>query len=321
MLLSLTLGIATGFYLMPTLFAAAPLDLRRTQILLQALHTGPSRPEIVVFGNSIAMCGIDARAIETGLPGSPISWNLSSPGQTLAESFLYLQELPRSVRTIVYVLPIGNLESPAAFNPYVINAFYMYGYRPSKATRELLTAIYKPSEVIPLMQPNLAQRFEARWAVRNSVDTGLRQLLRPDLELQRSLEDLHHPAPYTQRLPSEKLDRELRDLLTTHGRGEFRPAPAQMRLLSNMVTTALRDQRHVVLAFAPIHPTVLEGFGAEFTPALEEFIAGLDHRSGVSVLDATQLLTGDDFIDAVHPTSAGAHRWTVRLVETLAELN
>ena len=110
MLLSaVIIGLGFGSLGVPAL-RKIPNDLQRTSVILRALKS--RRPAVVVFGDSVIMNGVDAAIISAQLPGSPQVLNLSSTGQTLAESYLYYQELPRSVQTVVQAVRVPYLFSP-----------------------------------------------------------------------------------------------------------------------------------------------------------------------------------------------------------------
>lgn len=310
--LALALGAGLGLAAMPRLFAAVPHDLRRTRVALRALAEAP--PRLAVFGNSVAMCGIDAGAL-AGADGAP-AYNLSSTGQTLAEGFLYYQELREPTHTLVYSLSSFALESPVAFNAHVVNAFVLYGYRPQLATQRALEGAFPAAALRELGEPPLTQRFEARWVVRELIDSGLRQLVRRDLDLERAFTDLEFPAPYTKKLPPEQLEAELRKSLGARPPGPFRAAPEQLALLAQVLEQASADGRRVLLALAPIHPRLREGYGPEFRAPLVA-LAERWRAEGALVLDSTELLEADAFIDPVHPTGEGAARWTAAIAAAL----
>jgi hypothetical protein len=312
LVLALASGAAAALAAMPRFFASVPHDLRRTRLILDALAAQP--PALAVFGNSVAMNGIDAAALD----GQGPAYNLSSPGQTPAEGFLYYQELPAATRTLVYSLSTFALEWSGAFNPQVVNAFLVYGYRPGPATLELLRGAFPPADLADLSEPAVVQRFAARWVIREQIDFGVRRLVRRDLDLDRAFNDLVFPTQYTQALPPAKMDAEIRKALDQRPPGPFRAAPTQVALLDAIAARARGEGREVLFALAPVHPRLLEGYGPEFRAPLAELARHL-RAGGARVADATDLLEAAEFVDPVHPSRAGAQRWTALLAAALAE--
>ncbi len=111
------LGAALAWLVSPTLFRALPTDLTRTRVLLDALGDPQAgAPRIVSFGSSVGMAALDMQTIAAQLPGEPLSWNLSSTGQALAESYLYYQELPDSVSTVIQMVNLRGLKNAEVLN-------------------------------------------------------------------------------------------------------------------------------------------------------------------------------------------------------------
>ena len=66
------------------MFRNTPTDISRIGVLLEALRDAPEQPEVLVFGNSIVMSGIDAAQLGAELPDHPRAWNFASTGQSHA---------------------------------------------------------------------------------------------------------------------------------------------------------------------------------------------------------------------------------------------
>jgi hypothetical protein len=74
----------------------------RTSIILDKLHDKQFLPDMIVFGSSKAMMGIDGYQMTKEL-GVEV-YNFSSTGQPPIESSLYYGLLPNSVKTIVQII-------------------------------------------------------------------------------------------------------------------------------------------------------------------------------------------------------------------------
>jgi hypothetical protein len=316
-LLAIAVGAGAGLAAIPSIFVRVPHDLRRTAVLLSALRAGEPTPSVAVFGNSIAMCGIDGGALQASLGSGATAMNLSSTGQTLAESLLYYQELPAATRTLVYAVPPMAFESGIAFNAHVYNAFVLSGYALDSWTRGALEDAFPPADLGALGEPAIAQRFEGRWVIREWIDGGLRRLVRRDLDLERAYTDLRFPAPYTRKVPADALESELARLIAGRKPGPLVPAESQVQLVRSLLEKARADGRRVVVALAPVHPRLLAAWGPEYLAPVRELAAQLG-GAGADVIDSTELLDAGSFIDSVHPTPEAASRWTAAVAAAIA---
>jgi hypothetical protein len=317
--LALLAGFAVGVGAMPALFGAAANDFRRIDLLFRALRETSPPPDLLVFGNSVTMNGIDARAFEGAVPDVRTALNFASTGQSIAEAFLLYQEIPAATKRVVYAIPADALESNVAFNPHAYNAFVMYGYEAEPATLAALRESYAAVHVADLDRSWLEQRIEARWVFRTVLDKSMRGWVRPDLNLDRAFRDLRYPAAYTHRLPEARLRDELAQRVAIRPPGALRVSDPSRRLLAELVRSAQRDDRRIALALAPIHPAFREAWGAEFVDSVRAFAATFEADTRVQVIDATTILEDAQFVDSVHPGAEGAARWTRKIAAALAD--
>jgi len=318
LLVALGAGIALPYAAMPALFPRIPTDLSRVRLVLEALRDAARQPEVVVFGSSRVMSGVDARQLSQALPSRPLAYNLSSPGQSLAESYLFYQELPAGVRVVVQMASLAELASPHTLERQKFNAFYLNGYRPNARTREVLGDAFGDPLLEILDASDASQRFQGRWALRQLVDTSLRRWLRRDLTLSNAERDLFHPQGYTERFPPDKRARAIARRVKTVSGNDLVIDTHKKQLLDAMVADAAEAGRTVVLFIPPTHPTVHEAMPEASFAKLEELLAELSMGSGVRVADTTHVLTAEHFVDDVHPTNEGAVLVTRRLGDALA---
>lgn len=139
---SLLAGVATALAVMPIVFRNTPTDISRIGVLLDALRDSDESPEVMVFGNSIVMSGIDAVQLGSELPARPLAWNLASTGQSLAESAMITRELPASARIAIYATPLRPDVRKVPLHSQKGNAYYLYGFRPSDETLQMLSGIH-----------------------------------------------------------------------------------------------------------------------------------------------------------------------------------
>ncbi len=251
---------------------------------------------MVVFGDSRAEAGVDASRL------SPLAHNLSSHSQTLAQAYLFYQELPDSVRVIIQIVTPQQLGSPAAFDTHVYNAMYMYGYRPTEETKRTLTGAF--GMVPDLAVSDTGQRLEARWPLRQVLESWLRHTVRRDLMLTREQDDLFFPTAYTARI--SKLSFEKGIQLLQDRPTPARIAPQQRRILTAMAVAAKSSSRRLLLVVAPVHPRSIGPSSAQFANEVRRFA----NENGVGSADATNLLDDGQFVDPLHANQRGAQKLT-----------
>ncbi|HWW59863.1 MAG TPA: hypothetical protein VN181_00720 [Thermoanaerobaculia bacterium] len=141
-------------------------------------------------------------------------------------------------------------------------------------------------------------RTRERRDVRVALESNLRDLIRPDPDRNRGMHDLYFPAP---RHPRESgyLPRQLLGDL------EHRTAPYLPRAEQVRVLRAIAANRRVLFVLAPVHPRV-RALRPDLLPRFRAAVAS----AGIDVLDLTELLDAQEFVDPTHATLAGAARMT-----------
>lgn len=320
------LGAMVAALLIPSMFARIETDLERTKFLLASVKDVKSGrlppPEIVVLGNSVTMNGVDSAVIAKALEGSPRVYNFSSTGQSVAEGYLYLQELPKETKAVVLVVSPGNLEDDKLPSPDVYNTFYMQGYRPSARTLNTLERIFKdpkqPNATDFLSRNEVQQRFHSRWAVSQVPDTEFRKRIRKDLDTSNSIKSLTYPAPYSK--PISKSNFKL--LLPTYNKersvAEFAPLKTQIELINQIKADLSEQGRRLFIVLAPMHPKRLTFLGPKWDESLRQWAAAKPFGE-VPMLDLSQALERDDlFLDVVHPSREGADMLSSHIAVFLA---
>lgn len=314
LLAALLAGIGLALAAMPLMFRATPTDVSRIGTILEALRAPGFEPRICVFGNSVIMSGIDGRRLSQALPGHPLAVNLASTGQSTVESYLLQQELPDSVRVVVQHLAVSGAGEENPLEEQKYNTFYMYGFRPSEDVRRTLDEIYGDSVSSILAASGLSQRFQARWALRQLVDTRVRLLLRRDLTLSTAETDLYHPQRYATPVGPGKLARSVQETLTRL-EGGLGVSARRRQLIAAAAASARERGRELFVLLPPVHPRIRSALGPALPAAIGRLVAELQP---VRVIDATESLTEAHFIDALHPTNSGAEIATDLLARQLA---
>lgn len=309
LVLSTALGVAVALQMLPVLFRSIETDLSRSQILLAALRKNDPAIHTVALGNSVIMCGIDARRL-TPAPRNPgQAINLSSTGQSLLESLLYYQELPASISTVIQAVSPYEAVNAPELPEQKYNALYLYGYRPKPQTAQQIDAIaaLASASPSPLHHSDLDQVFQGRWAMRSMVDTGARQWLRRDLQLDAS-NDLFFPHVYTARIPSTKyrsaIEGQIQALTSLADSSALNPAV--MQVLTSIHEACRSSNKRLVFLLPPINPQIRAAISSTSHESLVQFLQTLTQNTSASIIDASALLPEDQFVDAMHPTKSGA---------------
>lgn len=315
------LGALTAAAVMPKVFGRIETDLERTKFLLKSNREIKSgrlpAPEILVLGNSVTMNGVDTAMVSTQMSRKPLIYNFSSTGQSIAEGYLYLQELVPATKEVVLVVSPGNLETDVMPPEDVVNTFYMQGYRPNKETVATLQSVFGDKDTEFLRLNDLQQRFHARWAISQMPDTELRKKIRKDLETSKSIKSLTYPAPYTKRIPQDNFEKLLPTYNKPRQSPNFSPLRTQLDLIEKIAGQVKAGGRKFAVVLAPLHPRRLSFAGPEFVASLHTWAQSKPFGSGVPVLDLSDVLNEDQFIDVVHPTREGADILSSRIGQFL----
>jgi hypothetical protein len=299
-------GILIAQCILPMMTRALPNDLARNRTILDALQHG--RPQMVIFGDSRAEAGLDARQLSREMPGSPLVYNLATHSQTVAQAFLFHQQLPSSVSILIQFVTPENLGSSSPLDTHVFNSMFQYGYRPSEQTASILASCFGPSFGNSLRRSDLQQRFDGRWVVRQAVDSVVRSRLRRDLAFAREQNDLFFPSAYTRRIGAQNFALEI---AKAKERGSARMTVPQRCVIDAMIEHAHAARWRVVFVLTPMHPDVRR-------PEIEKALAAEIRERGGELLDLSDALEDADFVDPLHASARGAAKITSRLAAALA---
>jgi hypothetical protein len=321
-----TMGVATllgafiAFAGMPAVFKKVPTDLERTRVLIKDVRSIQSgalqSPDIVILGNSVTMNGVDADLVAGRIARKPKIYNFSSTGQSVAESFLYFQELSAKTKHVVLVVPTRNLETDGLPPKDVANAFYMNGYRIKPSTQSVLNAVFR-DEATMLARNDIEQRFASRWVLSQVVDTVVRKKLRKDMETSKSIQSLSYPAPYSKKIGASEFEKLLPSYESERVPGPFHPLEKQVVMIRKMGEQLASNGAKLWVVFAPLNPRRFETLGNKYVESVATYSQFAPFGPDVKVLDLTSLLSADDFIDVVHPTRAGAEKISMRIGDFL----
>jgi len=303
-------GVGLALLAAPALFKIVPTDLSRTAVLLQTLQDPPGEPEYVVFGNSVIMQGIDTNELSTYLKGDPLGYNLSSTGQNLLESALYYQELPDSVNTVIQFVQPDLMTGGPMIEPQKYNALYMYGYRPDADTRNLITSVFHtPGEKL-LNIGYFEHAFDSRWAVRQAIDTFVRNTVRSDMTLDVARDDLFFPSSRGNAKSEAKLNIDLKRAYEGKADDEYKFVTQGRTQLKLMIERNRREGRRTVIVIPPIHPRAKEYEPAARRDEIHRQFEVFAEMNDVELINTLDAVPAELFIDARHTSVKGAELLT-----------
>jgi hypothetical protein len=302
-------------------FSNAPNDLRRTQVLLDALDNEAEKPRFVVMGNSVVMSGIDTQIIGALFPGNPLGYNLATTGQNPVDSFLYYQNLPGSVELIVQFTTPRFAVGRDAIEVQKYNAMYMYGYRPEPETVAELTRIFASRVTDIFAMSELQQRFLSRWAIKQAADNYIRQFARDDLSFESYTFDLYAPNNGARRLSDELMERALQRRYTGSKGFKYRPRKEKTDFYASANRVAVSKNIDYVLVISPIHPSVHEMYDEGWYEQVRRYFATASTAGEFPLIDATDAVSEEYYVDAVHLSEAGAAVLSRFIASELQRLN
>jgi hypothetical protein len=307
---AVAVGVGLAVAASSWVFEVAPNDLRRTKVLLDALSDESNKPQFVVMGNSVVMSGIDTDHMGELLALDEPGYNLATTGQNPVDSFLYYQNLPDSVELIVQFSTARFAVGRDAIETQKYNAMYMYGYRPDERTKAYLEEVFDDRVEDIFAMSGLEHRFLSRWAIKQAADNWVRQLARADLSFEASTYDLYSPNNGARRLSDDLMERALlrsypRDISVDMSFG-YRPNREKIDFYSQAGRLAADRNIDFVLAISPLHPKVHELYGEAWFADMRAFFAEAGKVGDFPVIDATDAIADEYFVDALHLSEAGA---------------
>jgi hypothetical protein len=87
--------------------------------------------------------------------------------------------------------------------------------------------------------------------------------------------------------------------------------------LGHIAARATAGERRLLVVLPPVNPGVRAALGGALPEPVASALERLRERPRAALLDLRELLEEDEFIDAVHPTSEGARRFTAAVAEAL----
>lgn len=281
-----------------------PNDLSRHQLIAEKLNNNTDDAEIVIFGSSLSMFGVDAKEISNNLPQKPIAYNLSSVGQAIPEGIYFMSQIKGKVKNVVHCIGYKNLNETGYYlGDSKAISMLMNGYKLKPSTKDL---IKHPNE--NLEKSKLQVGFESRTFIKSALHNVLRKAMDSE-SFNDKINDLYYPYIYEKdrhnNYPNYKVDIDY----TSYS---VKDTMANMVVDINAFLAKNNIKYHLIII--PLNPDM----GMPSTKAHNKFMAQVNKKlKGIDVLDLSHLLPSEDFYDAFHPNTKGAKKIAQKIAEHL----
>lgn len=288
----------------PYVYKLFPNDYSRIGIILDALKTRTVTPEIVVFGNSKAMSGVDANMIQEHLSGNPETYNFSSVGQSIGESLLFYPMLPDDTKAVIQCFKLEEFTQPLVFNEPAIIALKMGKYPMNEDIKQLLPKTFWEK----LDKPDVYYNFKSRQTVSSGLIRFLRLHLDEDAPDSGILDDLKFPYLFPSdidKAPNYQTVIQMLEKEDYSWADDFSISEECKDLL--IKANDYLERKNVKLYIAIIsHAPDVKGLSSE---KQEKIIGKLQEElPQLKFIDCRKSLTSDDFYDPLHPNKKGAEK-------------
>ena len=312
-ILVISAGLLAALLATPYLYRALPSDFERTALIINTLNNPSGDPEVILFGNSILMSGIDALTLRDNLAGEPLTFNLSSTGQQLTESILYYEMLPPNVTTVVqFIRAEQTSRPPDSLSDIIAGNLRMYGYEPGPSTKALM-----PAKMLSYFDASWWKaNFDARVIVPNSINRSMRSLLRKDLDLAGVAEELYFPNVYESKLNEQEYAKLVARYNPTNALNTFTPDKATLSLLKKAASSLSERNIRFVVVIYPINPR-LNNFTNAYRNGIGQFVKS-DVKGSLDIIDLSGAVRAADFIDHWHISRDGAVKLSKKLATKLS---
>ena len=305
------LGFLGANLLTPWLYRQVPSDFKRTQFLIKKLKDPELSPDVMVFGNSIGMSGINAQIIVDSLDQYARCYNFSSVGQSIYESALYYPMLPGSTKLVVQLIRADLLaESLPKLDQEELRNFYFFGYDFGQAIDKSLEVDMGLDYINNTSALDL--NYQSRTVIANFLNNSIRNIMRKDLDLDRLNRELLFPNVYKSPISTKKMQQMISLYNPKEPLNYFQPNEETLQYFEKV--QAYFDSRGIefVVGIYPINPN-LNNFTEQYKASIEQRLKDLK----VPFFDFSNKLVMEDFIDHWHISRTGAEKLTQHLVQRL----
>lgn len=303
------LGASAGFLLLANVWlprVGMGRELQRIPEIAAFAAAAPAdpdrRPLIVLVGDSIMAEGVDTRIVERGAPDwrvRNLGINANTPAELSVQLPTILRARPQAVGLEVRADDLGE---PGTIQTDRAYAYAYAGYAARLAAPPDLSALDRRT-IEALHSSRFAQIMRFRSVPIRTLNAAIRVRLSPHLRVTRD-DDWTAPFNLTASISGGVLDDHIRRTIDGVHRRTSGGTDTGGRTIELLVKQIADAGATPVLIIPPQHPDLRDQI-AVLTDHLREKAGELAARSGGMLIDASSLLTADQFADALHPNEAG----------------
>ena len=287
-----------------------PQEFSRTAFLIETSQKG-MEAEAVIFGNSIAMSGINAGRLAALSNSIDLAYNLASNGQYLNESILYYPSVQAPTTLVVQMLRSTELSQPfKKIDRAVLRNFYFGGYNFNTDVEQLfkldLGLNYTKN------RGNIFLKNDHRGLLVNSLNTILKNGLRSDMKEKEKETDLIFPNIYTKQLPQDKLQILINKYNPPKELKSFDIHPDKAAFIYRAQKYFAGKGIKYVVAILPFHDGL-----TSYSPNYKYLVNQRVERSQLPIVSLIDDMAPEEFVDHCHLSKQGASHLTDRLYEEL----
>ncbi len=315
------LGVALGWFLLsdallPTIGVGS---VERIVALGRHLQSPfPHRPTLALLGNSITREGVDAPLVEQSAPPGWQVENLAISGSGITEFLILAPKLlaAKPAAVAVGILPeqLGRLVDVHVDKAFAYARGGFVAAWPPSWNRSTFPGLEDKS-YLALRSTPWEQDLHFRRAPLNELAESLRKRMRGALR-QTPVDNWRDPYEMLVSVQPDTLDLHLQQVEQTLASRMRDGTAAGSAEIETLVGAIAQADALPILVILPQHPRLrpsLKPYLAELKILLERLAAERD----ILVLDAADLLSTDDFADAVHFNAQGREKFSQFLGQRL----
>ena len=295
----------------PTLHAHLPSDFSRTNFILNTILKEKPQAELMVFGNSIAMSGINTKLIKDEFQLDSEAYNFASNGQYFSESLLYYPLISNDCKLVLQMVRSIELEQNLQkLDSSILRNFHFGNYNLNENIEKELDIDIGLEYLQDASQMKL--NYDHRGVLVNALNNSIRSTLRKDLNLEKLKEELYFPNVYTSKISEEKLKKMIQLHNPNPPKKSFDPSDEILELISKIQSYfAAKGIRYALVVF-PYNP-VLDNYTADYISSLNQFV----DQSELPIISLANTLSPKDFVDHCHLSKEGGGKLTEILINKL----
>jgi len=282
-------------------------DGTRIDLMCKWVDDDKIQPEVVVFGGSDAMSGVNGYLLQDKLGENMIS--MTCTGQSASLASLFFSKLSNNTkivihcRAVVTTLENGEPESIGA------SRLIYNGYELDSITKVFIGK----NNVKKFDETRLHATFELRGFLKEGVNTILRDhVFRPN-PCADSIKSKIHPYYYVyENAPESQFTKYPKP---TQKQDTLRISDFQVKRYKMFNDYFKLRGIEYYLVLMPTSTFMYDRVPVEYKPQIEEF----SKQTGIPVLDLTDLLSDEEFYDPNHPNRSGAVKVTNEIIKFIGK--